>query len=118
MILSHPIPDPMVDMISQRLSLVSSPLRIRVISYLKCHGATSVEALAGELGATQQSVSKALRHLHLSGVVDRRREGRRAWYSLVDPTVVEIYDRAAIGLSNVAARVAPATKPRDGDRLA
>ncbi len=87
-------PEPVVEQISQRLTLVSSPLRIRLVDHLRLHGATSVQTLADELGATHQSVSKALQQLYRNRVVAREREGRRVWYSLIDAKVVDIYAAA------------------------
>jgi DNA-binding transcriptional ArsR family regulator len=48
-------------------------------------------------------VSKALARLYRSGIVTRRSEGRRVWYRLEDPTVIDLYAHAANGLIRVAA---------------
>jgi DNA-binding transcriptional ArsR family regulator len=96
------LPEAVVDRIAERLSVVAAPLHIRLITYLDAHGATNVQTLADDLAATQQSVSKALARLYRSGIVTRRSEGRRVWYRLIDPTVIDLYASAADGLIHAA----------------
>lgn len=56
-------------------------------------GPRSPQEMAGELGLTQQNVSKHLQVLHAVGLVSRRRDGSRVMYALVDDGLVDLLDR-------------------------
>ncbi len=80
----RPLPDSLVELIARRLRVLGQPLRIRLVDLLELRGETTVQALADELGATQQNMSKHLGLLRQAGILARRREGRVVWYTLVD----------------------------------
>ncbi len=80
----RPLSDALVELIAHRFRVLGQPLRVRLIDLLKLRGETTVQALADELGATQQNMSKHLGVLRQAGILARRREGRVVWYTLVD----------------------------------
>lgn len=80
--LPRPIPDPLIELIAEELRVLGQPSRLRLIDYLERYGETTVQALADDLDATQQNVSRHLGILLEAGVVARRQEGRAAWYKL------------------------------------
>lgn len=96
--LPHPIPEPLVELIAHRFRVLGQPLRIRVIDHLANRGETSVQALADELAATQQNISKHLAMLRQSGVLARRQDGRVTWYKVVDEEAYALLADAAFGL--------------------
>ncbi len=66
--------------------LFSEPTRLEIFQSLK-NGPSSVNALVREMGASQANVSKQLRILYEAGLVERRREGTQAFYSIRDSMV-------------------------------
>ncbi len=80
----RPIPAPLTELVAGRFRVLSHPARVWLIDYLEWHGETNVQALADELGATQQNASRHLGLLVQAGLLDRRREGRVVWYRLAD----------------------------------
>jgi ArsR family transcriptional regulator len=84
---------------------LGQPLRIRLIDLLELRGETTVQALADELGATQQNMSKHLGVLRQAGILRRRREGRVVWYSLADPSAFAL-------LASVSEETGQGPRPR------
>jgi DNA-binding transcriptional ArsR family regulator len=89
MALPSPLPDPLVDVIARRFRVLGEPTRIRLLDRLRGGEATVLE-LTEELGTTQQNVSKHLQVLLDAGIVDRRKQGTSAVYSIADETVFEL----------------------------
>ena len=92
MSLPHPIPEPLVELIAQRLRVIGEPARIRLLDELRS-GEATVQELAEATAATQQNVSKHLSVLHRAGVVGRRKDGTRVYYRITDDGVVTLCDQ-------------------------
>lgn len=94
MTLPRPLPDEMVAGVVQGLVALGEPCRLRIIEALDRRGPTNVQALADELGTSQQNTSKHLAVLHRAGLVQRRLAGRVVWYCVargdIYPRVDEI----------------------------
>lgn len=75
--LPDPIPDPLVELLANRLRVIGEPTRIRVLGRLR-HGPASVQELVDAAGTTQQNVSKHLTRLTEHGFITRERRGRVA----------------------------------------
>ncbi|MGH3140381.1 MAG: ArsR/SmtB family transcription factor [Gaiellales bacterium] len=86
MSLTHPLPDPLVELIAHRFRVIGEPLRIKLLDRLR-DGETSVGDLTTALAANQQNVSRHLAVLHGAGIVTRRKVGTKTMYSIADPTV-------------------------------
>jgi len=97
--LPHPLSDPLVELLAERLTAFAQPLRIQLIDHLDHRGEASVQELADGLGATQQNVSKHLGVLRRAGVVARRRDGVYVRYRLVDPDALPLLEEAAVGVA-------------------
>lgn len=67
--------DPMIELMSQRLRVVSDPTRIRIVDLLRDREAT-VQQLTDLLQSSQQNVSRHLGVLHQAGIVARRKQVR------------------------------------------
>ena len=93
--------DEMVEMVAKRMRVIGDPVRIRILSLLREQEAT-VGELTERIGTTQQNISRHLAVLHGDGIVRRRREGRKVWYSLRDGTVSAICDSVC---DSVTARI-------------
>ena len=80
-----------IEIIAERFRILGEPLRIRIIQALES-GPKNVSDLVAAVGSTQPNVSKHLRILQESGVVGRRQEGNLVYYSIADPSVIELCD--------------------------
>jgi len=67
--------------------------------------------LAGDLGATQQNVSKHLQTLHTAGAVARRKEGNTVYYSVADTAMVEMCDQVCGSMERRLDAMASVLKP-------
>lgn len=65
-------------------ALVSDPTRARMLRLIlaESDGRSTVTRLAGELGLRQPTITHHARVLTEAGVLERRPEGRRVWYSV------------------------------------
>jgi ArsR family transcriptional regulator len=66
------------------LTVLADPTRARIVQLIREaeNGRTLVGRLADQLGLRQPTVSHHMGALHADGVVVRRPEGRRVWYSI------------------------------------
>jgi DNA-binding transcriptional ArsR family regulator len=85
-LLSHPLPDPLVELIANRFRVLGSPMRIKLLDRLR-EGEASVQQLTATLGSTEQNVSKHLGILLQAGIVSRRKGSNFAYYSIADEGV-------------------------------
>ena len=74
---------------------LSDPSRLQILMELQDHDEVCVGDLAGWTGASESSVSHALRLLRAYGIVEARRDGRWIFYSLVDEHVRVLLDATA-----------------------
>ncbi len=72
--------------------LLGDPTRVRMLYALAEAGERCVSDLAGDVGASETSVSHALRLLRTAGIVRSRREGRQVFYALDDDHVRLLLD--------------------------
>lgn len=86
MTLPHPLSDPLAELIARRFRVIGEPTRIRLLDRLR-DGEATVQELTEALGASQQNVSKHLQVLLETGIVGRRKDGNRAYYSVADDGV-------------------------------
>lgn len=77
----------------QTLAMLAEPTRIRLL-WAMCGGERAVMDLAAIVGSSPTSVSQHLAKLHLTGLVRRRREGRRVLYAAEDAHVRRLLQEA------------------------
>jgi DNA-binding transcriptional ArsR family regulator len=87
--LPHPLPEPLVELIAERLRVIAEPMRIRLLDRLR-DGEATVQTLAEATGSTQQNVSKHLGVLLRAGVTGRRKDGIYVHYRIVDDGVLDL----------------------------
>jgi DNA-binding transcriptional ArsR family regulator len=92
MTLPHPLPDDLAELIARRLRAIGEPLRVRLLDRLR-DGELTVNELAEQLGTSQQNVSKHLSVLADAGIVDRRKDGVRVHYRIVDEGVFALCEQ-------------------------
>ncbi len=100
--LPHPLTDQLAELIARRLRLIGDATRIRLLDLLS-DGEKSVNALASEMGASQQNVSKHLAALADAGIVTRRRAGNFVYYELPDSHVLDLCEQVCNALLSQAA---------------
>ena len=71
-------------MLSEKLSTIAHPLRIRIIEALGARK-SDVNSLAEKLNVRQSTLSQHLSLLRTSGIVESERDGRTVRYSLSNP---------------------------------
>lgn len=93
----HPLSPELVELLSDRLTLLGDPTRIRILDALR-EGERNVQAIADGLMTTQQNVSGHLGRLRAASVVTRRSAGRQAIYVVTDDTVFQAFGAVLAGL--------------------
>jgi ArsR family transcriptional regulator len=87
--LPHPLPDDLAELIARRFRVIGDATRIKLLDRLR-DGERTVNALAAEIGAGQQNVSKHLTVLADAGVLARRRDRNHVYYRIADAGVLEL----------------------------
>jgi DNA-binding transcriptional ArsR family regulator len=85
----HPLTPALIDRVAERFRVLGEPMRIRLLNVLR-EGEATVSELQEAVGASQQNVSRHLGVLASAGVVERRKRGNFAVYSISDPVVFEL----------------------------
>jgi DNA-binding transcriptional ArsR family regulator len=96
-IVPHPLSEPLVDVLSERMALLGHPSRIRILDALR-DGERNVQSIADALTTTQQNVLGHLRLLLAAGVVSRKPVGRQVFYRVVDESVFGVWEQLLAGL--------------------
>ena len=89
MVLPHPLPDDLVELIARRFRVLGEPMRIRLLDQLR-EGEATVSELSEALSASQQNVSKHLSVLADAGILARRKDGNHVYYRIVDAGVLAL----------------------------
>ena len=92
MLLPHPLPEDLVDLIARRFRVIGEPMRIRLLDRLR-DGEATVGELSDALAASQQNVSKHLTVLADAGVLARRKEGTHVHYRIADEGVFTLCEQ-------------------------
>ena len=83
--------DKSLRLIADRFKVLGDPLRLQLLHLLK-GGERTVSALVEATGASQANVSKHLQILRRAALVERRKQGLMAYYSILDPSIFPICD--------------------------
>jgi DNA-binding transcriptional ArsR family regulator len=92
MALTHPLPDPVVELIARRFRVLGEPMRIRLLERL-LEGEASVQELLEVTSSSQQNVSKHLGVLLQAGIVARRKQGTSVYFSVADESVFALCEQ-------------------------
>jgi DNA-binding transcriptional ArsR family regulator len=103
-LVSHPLPEPLIELVAQRFRVLGEPMRIKLLDRLG-DGEASVGELLESLGASQQNVSKHLGILNAAGMVTRTKSGNHALYSISDPSVFELCEQVCGGVRRQVAEL-------------
>ena len=105
MALTHPLPDPVVELLAQRFRVLGDPTRIRLLERLRRSEATVTE-LALVTGASQQNVSKHLGILRDAGIVARRKQGTASLYRIADESIFDLCEQVCGSVQSQLATLA------------
>jgi len=81
--------DRVYELAAELFGLMSTPLRLKIISAL-CRGEKTVGELLGEIATTQPNMSQHLGQLYRSGILARRREGQQIYYRVQNERAVAL----------------------------
>lgn len=84
------LPPELLEHVAQRFRVLGDATRLSILRTLLAEGELNVGELVDHLQQSQANVSKHLRILHAAGVVTRRPEGTAAYYSVADPSLVQL----------------------------
>ncbi len=87
----EPLSPQAVELVAARFRTLGEPVRILILQVLQS-GERNVTELVLSVGSTQPNISKHLRILQDSGLVGRRQDGNNVYYSIADPTVIDLCD--------------------------
>ena len=81
--------DKVFESVAELFSVLSTPIRLRIISAV-CQGEKNVSELLAEIATTQPNMSQHLSTLYRSGVLAKRREGTQMYYRLQSERVATL----------------------------
>ena len=94
----EPMPKEVLEMLAQRFKLLANPARLSILQHI-CSAEQTVSALQDLTGLKQSHVSKQLSMLDAAGMVRRRTEGNRVWYTVADASLPRICEIVHASLS-------------------
>lgn len=109
--LTRPIPEPLAELIADRLRVLGLPLRLRLVDLVDLRPNATVQELADLLGTTQQNISQHLAILLRAGVLARRKEGTRVHYFLADQHILPLVQEAAAGINRQLTELSRMVEP-------
>jgi ArsR family transcriptional regulator, lead/cadmium/zinc/bismuth-responsive transcriptional repressor len=84
------ISEALAQQLAENLSLLGDPTRLRIISALSSHELCVCD-IAATIGISESAVSHQLRVLRSLDLVLHRKEGRIAYYRLINPQLSELH---------------------------
>ncbi|MFM2059303.1 MAG: hypothetical protein RLY71_3688 [Pseudomonadota bacterium] len=105
--------DAVFDSVAELFSLLSTPIRLKIISAL-CHSEKNVSQLLAEIDTTQPNMSQHLSTLYRAGVLGKRRDSTQIYYRLQSERVATLC-RAVC--TQVAIELDPEINVEPADRL-
>lgn len=81
--------DQVFESAAELFSLLSTPIRLRIISAV-CQGERNVSELLSMIDTTQPNMSQHLATLYRAGVLGRRRDGTQIYYRLLSERVATL----------------------------
>lgn len=83
------------DFSARLFQALASPVRLHILELLRASGSMTVSEIHQRLGIEPANASQHLAVLRDRGLVERRREGASAWYSIADPALYRLIDAAS-----------------------
>jgi DNA-binding transcriptional ArsR family regulator len=105
--------DTVFESVAELFSLLSTPVRLKIISAL-CNGEKNVSELLADIDTTQPNMSQHLSTLYRAGVLGKRRDSTQIYYRLQSERVATLC-RAVC--TQVAIEMDPQAELKPADRL-
>jgi DNA-binding transcriptional ArsR family regulator len=105
--------DTVFESVAELFSLLSTPVRLKIISAL-CNGEKNVSELLADIETTQPNMSQHLSTLYRAGVLGKRRDSTQIYYRLQSERVATLC-RAVC--TQVAIEMDPTTELKPTERL-
>jgi DNA-binding transcriptional ArsR family regulator len=77
-----------IDLKAQFFQALSNPNRLRILKALE-HGPKNVQAIAEAAGMSESKTSNLLKQLSFAGLLVCHQHGRKRYYSLFNPCLIE-----------------------------
>jgi len=87
--IADPVPQEVVQQVSEYFSILSEPMRLRILNLLR-EGEKCVQELVEATATSQANVSKHLKVMLQAGILSRRSEGTSAYYKVEDELIFEL----------------------------
>jgi DNA-binding transcriptional ArsR family regulator len=94
---TKPTSDDAFEALAMRFRALGDPLRLKIL-YNLVEGECMVTELIARTGGSQSNVSKHLSTLLTHDLVQRRRAGTSAYYSITDESILELCNRVCEGI--------------------
>ncbi|MBR8836803.1 MAG: helix-turn-helix transcriptional regulator [Stigonema ocellatum SAG 48.90 = DSM 106950] len=94
-----PVPSEVVQQVAEYFSLLSEPMRLRLLHLLR-NEEKCVQELVEATQTSQANVSKHLKVMWQAGILSRRSEGTCAYYRVEDEMIFELCNRVCDRLAN------------------
>jgi len=78
-----------LERVAAQFRQLAEPTRLAILQELKA-GPLSVSSIVAALHTSQANISRHLKQLHEAGLVERRRDGTQAIYSIGDPMIFDL----------------------------
>ncbi len=95
--ITHPLPEPLIELIAGRFRVMGEPMRIKILDQLHL-GEATVGELTDAIGSSQQNVSKHLGVLHQAGIVSRTKHGTSVRYVIADESIFALCEAVCGGI--------------------
>lgn len=92
-------PDEVFQRAADIFRLMSTPIRVKIISTL-CHGEKNVTEILSEIETTQPNLSQHLNMLYQAQVLDKERRGNQIFYRINNHDVVALCRTLCTQLAN------------------
>lgn len=81
-----------LELVASRFRVMAEPVRLRILQALDSEGEMSIGEITDALGLSQPNVSKHVKILIESGLVERRQEGNTVYCTICDDSVFDLCD--------------------------
>lgn len=96
------LPPELASLVARRFAVLGEPTRLRLLDLMHSRGEASVGELVEATGGTQANISKHLGLLLKERMVERRRQGSKALYSVADPTLIALCEQVCASVREQA----------------
>ena len=105
------IADEVFESVAELFSILSTPIRLKIISAV-CHGEKNVSELLAQIDTSQSNMSQHLATLYRKAILGKRRVGTQIYYRLVNERVAMLCRAVCAEVANELGSVqAPPDQP-------